>query len=272
MTSATPSKSAFIQGLNLVWLLARRDMKTRYASSYGGFSWNIGVPLLNAVTTVLVFSILMSGRMGDRYGDVSFPLFFFVPFILWMLFNDVVSRSTAVLKEHSYLITKIAFPAWTLPLVPLISCLLTQLILIVVVAALFAFSGTMPNVMAIMLIPLWLICAVFSIGIAYLVAALSVYITDLVHAVPVLLNIFFWLTPILYPPSLVESSGRDFARGVMMTYNPMYYFVETSRQLTFVGGGIPWSIFIGLTILSLTSLIVGIAIFSRLKVGFADVV
>lgn len=269
---AQQSQISLKGGLGLVWLLARRDMKTRYASSYGGFSWNIGVPLLNALTTVLVFSVLMAGRMGERYGDVSFPLFFFVPFVFWMLFNDIVMRSTGVLKEHGYLITKIAFPSWVLPLVPVVSCLLTQAILIGIVVLLFLVYNVSPAATIGWLTVLWLICAIFAIGVAYLVAAFAVYISDLVQAVPVMLNVLFWLTPILYPPALVERGASGFVRGLIMTYNPIYYFVETSRQLAFVGNSIPWSVFGGLGVLALTVLLIGVAAFKRLEPGFADVV
>ncbi|EOA2940439.1 ABC transporter permease, partial [Yersinia enterocolitica] len=113
------------------WMLAKRDLKNRYASSYAGIAWNIGVPLLYAIINVVVFSILMSGRMGARYGDVPFALFYFVPLSLWALFSDVVGRSTGILREYGYLINKIAFPFWVLPLVPLASALLSQGILMI---------------------------------------------------------------------------------------------------------------------------------------------
>ncbi|MGB5277655.1 MAG: hypothetical protein WBP02_10855, partial [Gammaproteobacteria bacterium] len=99
-------------------MLIKRDLKNRYASSYAGMAWNIVVPLLNAIIYVIVFSILMKGRMGSYYSDIPFALFYFVPFSLWTVFADVVGRSPGILKEYAYLINKIAFPSWVLPLVP----------------------------------------------------------------------------------------------------------------------------------------------------------
>lgn len=262
----------FSASLGLIWLLAKRDLKTRYATSYGGISWNIGVPLLNAVTTVLVFSILMAGRMGDQYGGVSFPLFFFVPFILWMVFTDIISGSTGVLKQHGYLITKIAFPTWILPLVPFVSALLNQIILLIIVAGMFTYYGFMPTSTVGWIFPLWILCVIFGIGIAYMVAAVAVYITDVVQAVPVFLNIAFWLTPILYPPSLVEGTSSSFVRGLIMDYNPMYYFVEITRRLAFIEAPIPWQTFGKLSVLSFATLGLGLFVYHRLKPGFADVV
>lgn len=275
-TIAAPTKKATGATLSgsfgMIWLLAKRDLRTKYATSYGGVSWNIGVPLLNAATTVLVFSILMAGQMGDQYGGVSFPLFFFVPFVLWMAFTDIVSGSTGVLKQHGYLITKIAFPSWILPIVPFVSALLNQVVLIIIVGGMFVYYGFVPSKTVFFVIPLWMLCMVFAVGIAYMIAAMAVYIPDFVQAVPVFLNIAFWLTPILYPPSLVTDRAGSFVRGLIMDYNPLYYFVEISRRLTFVDHPIPWQTFGKLSILSFATLAIGIFIFHRLKPGFADVV
>jgi ABC-type polysaccharide/polyol phosphate export permease len=72
--------------LSLAWMLARRDLKNRYATNYAGIAWNVLVPLLYALINVVVFSILMKGRMGERYGNLPFALFYFVPFALWSFF------------------------------------------------------------------------------------------------------------------------------------------------------------------------------------------
>ena len=126
-----PKKFQAAESLRLLYALAWRDIRNRYASSYAGIAWNIGVPLLYAIINVIVFSILMSGRMGARYGDIPFALFYFVPLTLWAFFSDVVVRSTGILREYSYLINKIAFPFWILPLVPIASALLSQGILLI---------------------------------------------------------------------------------------------------------------------------------------------
>ena len=261
-----------IQHLRLAWMLAKRDLKNRYASSYAGIAWNIGVPLLYAIINVVVFSILMSGRMGARYGDIPFALFYFVPLSLWALFADVVGRSTGILREYGYLINKIAFPFWVLPLVPLASALLSQGILLILVGGLMAYYGISPADTAWAYILIWLICVMLTLGIAFAVSAISVYVPDFAQIIPVCINIMFWLTPILYPITLVEQGGSLWVRSLIMDFNPFFYIVELSRHAVFGSAAVSWSALATVGLVSIVTLIAGLLVFRKLKRGFADVI
>lgn len=251
--------------------LAKRDLKTRYASSYAGVSWNIVVPVLYALINVLVFSALMNGRMGVRYADVPFALFYFVPFVMWQMFTEVVGRSTGILREYGFLISKISFPVWVLPLIPLASAMLGQLVLVVVVAILFYAKGVVLGGQAAWLLVLWCACVVLTVGVAYFVSALAVYIHDLVQIVPVVLNIAFWLTPILYPVTLVEDHGALWLRKIVMDLNPFYYFTEISRELAFGLVNVSFVQLFGLIVFSVLVLLLGFLTFRKLRAGFSDV-
>ena len=151
------TNQGFRTGLGLTWMLAKRDLQNRYASSYAGVAWNVGVPLLYSLINVVVFSILMTGRMGERYGNVPFALFYFVPFSLWAVFAEVVGRSPGILREYAYLINKIAFPAWVLPLIPLASALLSQAIILALTAGLMRYMHVPLAPTAWVYLLLWLI-------------------------------------------------------------------------------------------------------------------
>jgi lipopolysaccharide transport system permease protein len=261
-----------LQGLSLAWMLAKRDLRNRYAGSYAGVAWNIGVPLLYSVINVVVFSILMTGRMGTRYGDVPFSLFYFIPFTLWTGFAEVVGRSPNILKDYSYLINKIAFPAWVLPLIPLASAILTQLVILIISLGLMLnLNVEMANTAGLYII-IWLISLIITIGVAYAVAALSVYIPDLSQAIPVCITILFWLTPILYPATLVERNGSLWVRNIIMDYNPFYYLVELSRHAVFGSAPVLWSSIGAMTIVAFGIFGLGVLIFRKLQPGFADVI
>lgn len=257
--------------LGLAFQLSKRDLKTRYASSYGGIAWNIVVPVLYALINVVVFSALMNGRMGVRYADVPFALFYFVPFLFWQLFTEIVGRSTGILREYSFLITKIAFPVWVLPLVPLASAFLGQIVLMCVIGVLFYVKGVTLGMQAGWLILLWFTCLAFTMGVSYLISALTVYVPDLAQIIPVILNIAFWLTPILYPVTLVEDNGALWLRKIIMTWNPFFYFTEISRVLAFGLHDVSVVEFTGLALCSLLLLILGFGAFRKLRAGFSDV-
>lgn len=258
--------------LNLAWMLIKRDLKNRYASSYAGMAWNIGVPLLNAIIYVIVFSILMKGRMGSYYSDIPFALFYFVPFSLWTVFADVVGRSPAILKEYGYLITKIAFPSWVLPLVPLGSALLSQAIILAIIFGLLVYLGIPLANTAGIYILVWLITLVMTLGFAYAVSSLSVYLPDLAQIVPIGITILFWMTPILYPATLVEEHGALLARSIIMDFNPFYYIVESSRHAVFGSAVVSWQVLSMVGVVAILIFAFGYFIFRKLQPGFADVI
>jgi len=261
-----------LEGLRLAWMLSKRDMKNRYANSYMGVAWTVGVPLLYSVINVIVFSILMSGRMGSHYGDIPFSLFYFVPFSLWTLFTEIVGRSPGILREHSYLINKIAFPAWVLPLIPLASALLSQLIILILTAGLMIHLHVYPAKTVGIYILIWIIAITFSLGVAYMISAIAVYVPDLGQVVPVVITILFWLTPILYPATLVEKNGALWVRNIIMHYNPFYYLVEISRHAVFGTAVIDWATLSIMALFALVAGFLGFLIFQKLKPGFADVI
>lgn len=258
-------------GLSLAWMLAKRDLRNRYASSYAGVAWNIGVPLLYSLINVTVFSILMSGRMGERYGNVPFALFYFVPFSLWTVFAEVVGRSPSILRDYSYLINKIAFPVWVLPIVPFASALLSQLIMLIITVILMVVLQIPLASSAWLFIPIWAIAMTLTLGVAYAVSALSVYVPDLVQAVPVGVTIVFWLTPILYPATLVEKNGALWIRNIIMDYNPFYYIVDFSRHAVLGGAPVPLLQLGVMAFVALLALASGLLLFRKLRPGFADV-
>lgn len=266
-----PTVQGLFQGFRLARMLAARDLRNRYATSFAGMGWSIGVPLLYSLINVVVFSMLMSGRMGQRYHDVPFALFYFVPFTLWTLTAEVVGRSPSVLREYAFLINKIAFPSWVIPLVPLASALLGQLVMATVTIGLLIYFKLMPAATVVYLPILWLLSVAITLGMAYAVASLSVYVPDLAQATPVALTVVFWLTPILYPATLVEQNGPLWVRRLVMDFNPFHYLAEYSRQAVF-GGEIGILMLLSLTVFSVAVLVAGVLLFRKLSPGFADVI
>jgi lipopolysaccharide transport system permease protein len=119
---------------------------------------------------------------------------------------------------------------------------------------------------------IWFISLVFTIGIAYAVSALSVYIPDLSQAIPVCINIVFWLTPILYPATLVEDGGALWVRNIIMNFNPFYYLVEISRHAVFGSAAVSWKVIGAMSLVAFLTLAAGLFVFRKLKPGFADVI
>lgn len=264
---------SILADLRLCWNVAKRDLGNRYASSVGGVFWTIGTPLLTALINVTVFSILMSGRMGKNYGDAPFLVFFFIPFSLWMIFAEAVPRATSIIREYAYLLkSQVGFPVWVIPLIPLASSVVTQLVILACCLIAMAFTGTgMANTAGLYLV-LWLLTVLITVGVSYLVASLSVYLPDLAQVMPIVVNVLFWLTPMLYPPSLVEASGSGVARDVILRYNPFCFLAEGARMAVLGAPGPLWGNIATLALWGAGVLALGMYVYRSLRRGFADVI
>lgn len=273
MTTLTESSATrgFAHGIRLARTLALRDLKNRYASSYAGIGWHILVPLVFVVINVIVFSILIKGRMGAHYGDVPFALFYLAPLTLWSFFADVVNRSTGIVAEHRFLVHRIAFPLWILPLIPLGAALLNQGIMIAVTAGLLIHYDIMPSMSLWIYGLLWLTCLFLSLGVGYIISALAVFIPDMAQIVPIVVNILFWLTPILYPATLVAEHGSPWVQNVILHFNPFCHIAESARQALFSTGH-PDPLVITLLLTGSIALFgLGAWIYRKMQPAFADV-
>jgi ABC-type polysaccharide/polyol phosphate export permease len=119
---------------------------------------------------------------------------------------------------------------------------------------------------------IWIICVFLTLGVAYATSAIAVYVPDLAQIAPVGLNIIFWLTPLLYPATLVEQGGSIWVRTLIMDYNPFSYLVELSRHAVFGSDQVTWSALVALGVFSVVTLVAGLLVFRKLKPGFADVI
>jgi ABC-type polysaccharide/polyol phosphate export permease len=261
-----------VKDLRLAWLLSKRDLKNRFASSYAGAIWSIGVPLVYAMINIVVFSLLMRGRMGDRYGDVPFTIFYFVALIQWTFFSEVVPRSAGIIREYSFLLkTRVGFPVWIIPLIPLASAFVNQLVIVLLCVICMLIYQISPGEMTPLFLLVWILSILVTIGFAYTISAISVFVPDMAQVVPIFVNIIFWLTPILYPPTLVEQAST-WARYVIMVANPFYYITEASRMAV-LGSGEGLGVYIAIaTIFAGIVLCAGSLVFRKLRPGFADVV
>jgi ABC-type polysaccharide/polyol phosphate export permease len=209
--------------------------------------------------------------MGERYGDIPFAIFFFVPYSLWTAFTEITARSTGILREYSYLITKIAFPSWIIPLIPLASALISQVIIVLVVVVVFAISAISPSASLWAFGLIWLVSLVMCIGFSYGISAISVYVPDMAPTVPFLTNIAFWLTPILYSPAVVEQYATPAVQALIIEYNPFFYMTEFAREAVIPGVSLHWEYLLWFGLFSTISLAAGVWIFAKLRFGFADV-
>lgn len=256
--------------LDLLTTLVQRDLEARYKGSILGNLW----PLLNQLVQLLVytyvFSIVLQVRpqiQGLPTNSLTFGFWLFAGLIPWMAFiNGFAQAATSVVSQPN-LVKKIVFPLELLPLVPVLAAFIESLSGLVVAIALLGFT-TQTVHSTLWLFPLvWIPQLLLTSGLAYLAAGLTVFLRDIPQTIGVLLNLLFYLTPIIYPASAIPEQFRLW----VFRLNPFATVVELYRDLLLVGDVQHWMEGGALWLVSLPVFLVGRWIYQRLRPAFADV-
>jgi lipopolysaccharide transport system permease protein len=263
----------FVGRARLVSGFALRDMSTRYAGSYLGVFWAFALPLVSSAVYILVFGMLMKGTLlGETYQRFDFTTFYFLGFAPWLLFSEVVMRATTILRENRSLIRNVQFEHRILPLVAFASATVAHVVILLLCVGLIAAKGYEFSSRFYLLPFYFVILFLLTVGIAYILAALSPYLPDIAQVAPIVLNLLFFTIPILYTPQLVEQMGSPWVKRFLIDLNPLSRIVEGYR-LSMVEIAVPVNVgdLVTLAIVSAAVFLIGILVYRHLEKGFADV-
>jgi lipopolysaccharide transport system permease protein len=246
----------------LLLFLAWRDIKVRYKQTVLGILWALIQPL----TKMVVFTVVFGRIAGIDSGGAPYSVFLFAGLLPWEFFSEAVSRSGNSLVAAADLMKEVPFPRGVLPLAAVAGVLADFVVSMAILAALMVAHGIAPRAELLLVLPLTLALILIAAGVGIVVAALNAIYRDLRYALPFLLQVWLFLTPIVYPASAVPERLRWLVR-----INPMSGVIDGYRAVilgTPVDG-------VGLVV----SLAVGFAIFllawallARTELYLSDVV
>ena len=254
-----------VERRSLLFQLVRRDFQQRFVGSVAGWVWGIIQPLVLLMSWTFVFSLCFHQTLPPGQPG-TYPLFLFAGMLPWLLFSEVVQRSSTSLLEHSALITKTVFPAEMVPLSVFLSSLVSHLMALglMIVAAEIWLRSLSP---ALLVLPVYmLLLGLLAVGIGWIVAALQVYLRDTSQVVTVILTFWFWLTPIF----IFESQFPRRLRFLMYG-NPLFYIVRAYREVLLSMQMPAWENILPAGAYGLAAFFLGGLVFRHLKRGFADV-
>jgi len=204
--------------------LVSRDFKTRYKRSYLGILWSLLNPLLIILVYTLAFDYIMKIRVKD------FPMFFMCGYLPWSFFSSGLMTSLPSLSDSGYLIKAVYFPREIVPLSIVLSCLIHFLITFIFVFPILLIFGYIPHASYLVLPAIILLQTVFIFGLGLFISSIHVFFRDLRYIMEVLLMAWFWLTPVVYPISLISEKFLFFYK-----LNPMTLFVTAYREILLNG-------------------------------------
>lgn len=247
----------------LLYFLTWRDLKVRYKQTVLGVAWAVIQPFL----TMVVFSIFFGGMAQVPSNGIPYPVFTYCALLPWQLFASVLSQASGSVVANERLITKVYFPRLIVPMATVLAGLVDFVIAFVVLLGMMLFYGITPT-WAVVTLPLFLLMAVATaLSVGLWLSALNTQYRDVRYAIPFLIQIWLFATPVAYPSSLVPEQWR-----ALYGLNPMTGVVEGFRWALLGQSdspGVLLAVSVGVVIVLLIS---GLYYYRRVEKTFADVV
>lgn len=254
------------QNAYMIRAMVVRDMRARYMGSFLGFFWSVIHPLTQLAIFYFVFSMVLKMRLGPEYSGTNFAIWLIAGLLPWMFFAEAVTRAPAAILDQSNLVKKMVFPSEIFPIVNLTAAIVNHVIGLIILLGFLALSGQGVSIKIFWIFPYLVVAGLFILGVTWFLSAVNVFLRDIGQVISVIVNIWFFLTPVIYPPNLVPEGVR-----ALLALNPMLYVVDGYR-MAILGktapdiAGLAYVLAVGLTAFA-----VGGMTFKKLKPAFADV-
>jgi lipopolysaccharide transport system permease protein len=255
------------QRFDLIWPLARRMTLARYRGSALGMLW----ALLTPAVMMAVFTFIFAGIFGARFTENGTPweyaLYLFCGLLPWTAFAETLQQSAGIVVAHANLVKRVVFPLETLPVAQALASLVTQLFgTVALLVATVLIRGEL-HATALWLLVLLVPQMLLTLGGAWLVASLGVFVRDTAQVLGIVLMAWMYLTPIIYPEQVVPLRFRP-----ALELNPFTPLVRSYRRALLEGLQPDWTGLAYTTTLALAAFLLGYWWFARTRKNFADVI
>lgn len=254
--------SEVIAHRQLLYFLIWRDIKVRYKQTFFGASWAVLEPFI----TMIVFSIFFGGLAGLPSDGIPYPVWSFAGLVPWTLFATGLVKSSNSLVGNSHILKKVYFPRLIFPATSVLSGLIDFFIAFLVLLGMMLFFGFIPTLNVVFLPIFLLLALITSLGSGLWLAPLNVRYRDVRFVVPLLIRVWMFATPVVYPSSLLSQPWQT-----LYGLNPMVGVIEGFRWALFDTNP-PGSMILLSTLVALVVFAGGLFYFRQMEDTFADVV
>jgi lipopolysaccharide transport system permease protein len=252
---------------HLIGLMVHRDFIGRYRGSLLGAFWPVINPIGHLLLYTYLFCVILKVRFSSDASTANFALYLMAGLLPWGCLSESLSRSTTVVLESPNLVKRVVFPLQILPLVLVVSSLLSEMVALVILFV-FAAISTGHLHATVLYLPLVLGAQVlFTAGLSWILAAIGVFVRDFKHIMALALSAWMYTTPIVYPASSMPAGLKW-----VLWINPMAGIVSDYRHILLEGKSPDWPMFGVYATISIVICLSGYAFFKRTKKTFADVI
>ncbi len=247
----------------LLVALTLREIRVRYKQTFLGATWAILQPAALTIIFTLIFGLILKVNSGT----VPYPIFAYSALLPWTFFSTAVTFGSMSVVNNSGLVTKVYFPRAILPLSAVGAAFFDFIMASIVIIPLFVIFKIVPTVMIIYLLVLIPSLLIFTIGVVMFLSAINVLFRDIKFVIPLLLQVWFYLTPIIYSQNQIPQKYQ-----IYFLLNPLTAQIESFRKILVLGEA-PNTMHILYSVLfSLVIFIAGYSFFRIKERVFADVI
>jgi len=243
----------------------KNEFLSRFVRSRLGGLWMVIHPLAQVVIFAFILSAVLSAKLPGMANRHAYALYLMAGTLAWSLFSELVSRSLTVFVDNGNLLKKMMFPRICLPLIVSGSALVNNLLLFVAILAAFALLGHLPG-WNILWLPLLIVLNVMlGAGLGLVLGVFNVFIRDVGQVVPIVLQFWFLLTPVVYVPTIIPPRYKDW-----LFLNPMTPLVNSYQNILVFGVEPKWLPLTGTAIFTIVSLIFALFLFRKAAPEMVD--
>lgn len=236
----------------------KREFQSKYRNSILGAAWNVLQPLAMIVVYTVIFSQVMRAKLPGVESSFGYSIYLCAGILTWGLFAEITTRSQNMFLDNANLLKKLSFPRLCLPVTIVAGGLLNFAIVFGLFTGFLLISGNFPGLAYSALLPILALLVVLGVGLGIVLGVLNVFFRDVGQFFGIFITFWFWLTPIVYPPSILPESIQPF-----MAWNPMASVMAAVQGILVSGDWPQWQSLTYPLVLGLVFCLLGLRLFRK---------
>lgn len=214
----------------------KREFQLRYRNSMLGMAWAVIQPLAMILVYTLIFTQIMQAKLPGVQNTFGYSIYLCAGILTWGFFSEIVNRSLTTFLDNANLLKKMSFPRLTLPVVIVGSASVNFIIIFALFLVFLVLTGSFPGTVVLLLIPVLIVQVMFAIGLGITLGILNVFFRDVGQLFSVVMQLWFWVTPIIYPISILPDALQK-----LMILNPMAGIISAYQDILVMGVAPDWN-------------------------------
>ncbi|MBD8541186.1 ABC transporter permease [Oxalobacteraceae sp. CFBP 8761] len=236
----------------------QREFQSKYANAILGAVWSLLSPLAMILVYTVIFAEVMRTKMPGSDSTFAYSIYLCAGILTWGLFAEMVGRGQTMFLEQSNLLKKVSFPRICLPVIVTLNALVNFGIIFGLFVVFLIVTGNFPGAVFVTLLPVLVLQVMLALGIGMVVGILNVFFRDVGQFMTITLQFWFWLTPIVYPASILPEHVRP-----ILDWNPMAPIIATWQGVLVKGTPPDWGSLVYPLVVALLLCTLGLRMFRK---------